>query len=115
MLIVPVNAGLVPSYKILLSLWAEPLRHIEHILRQFNPIGLMRIGQAMGYPPRGAEMKLEVVRNSKNCRPWRVEDLTDLAGGRMRLLLMQSENGITKIVLRGLPGLSSSPTVSRPA
>jgi hypothetical protein len=30
-----------------------------------------------------------------------VDGLADLAGGRMRLLLKKSENGITKIVLRG--------------
>jgi hypothetical protein len=79
---------------------AKPLHHIEHVLREFDPIGLLRIEQAMGYSPRGEEMKLEVVRISENCRPWRVEGLTDLAGGRMRLLLKKSENCITKIVLR---------------
>jgi hypothetical protein len=55
----------------------------------------------MEYPPRGEEMKPEVVKNSEDCRPWRVEVLIDLAGGRMRLLLKKSENCIAKIVLRG--------------
>jgi hypothetical protein len=71
------------------------------MLRKLDPIGPLRIEQAMGYPLRGEEMKPEVVQNSENCRPWRVEGLTHLAGGRMRLLLMKSENCITKIVLRG--------------
>jgi hypothetical protein len=71
------------------------------MLRKLDPIGLMRIGQAMGYPPRGEETKPEVVQNSENCRPLPVEGLTDLAGGRMRLLLKKSENHITMIVLRG--------------
>jgi hypothetical protein len=55
----------------------------------------------MGYPRRGEEMKPEVVQNEENCRPWRVEGLTDLAGGRMRLLLKKSENCIITIVVRG--------------
>jgi hypothetical protein len=46
-------------------------------------------------------MRYEVIQNSENCRPRRVEGLSDLAGGRMRLLLKKSENCITKIVLRG--------------
>jgi hypothetical protein len=70
------------------------------MLRKFNPIGLLCIRQAMWYPPRGEEMKPEVVQNSENNHPWRVEGITDLAGGRMRLLLKKSENRITKIVLR---------------
>jgi hypothetical protein len=80
---------------------AEYLYHIEHILRKLDPIHLLRIGQAIGYPLRGEETKPEVVQNSENCRPWRVEGLADLAGGRMRLLLKKSENCIAKIVLRG--------------
>jgi hypothetical protein len=71
------------------------------MLRKLDPIDLLRIGQAMGYPPRGEETKPEVVQKSENCRPWREEGLTDLAGGRMRLLLKKSENCITKIVLTG--------------
>jgi hypothetical protein len=101
MSIVPVNPGLVPSYKILLLFRAEPSHHIEHMLRKLDPIGLLRIGQAMRHPPRGEETKPEVVQNSENCRPWRAEGLTDPTGGRMRLLLKNSENCITKIVLRG--------------
>jgi hypothetical protein len=72
----------------------------------------------MGYPPWGEEMKPEVIQDSENCRPWRVEGLADLAGGRMRLFLKKSENCITKIVLRrrswpfailnGLPACSKS-------
>jgi hypothetical protein len=81
---------------------AEPLHHIEHMLRKLKPIGLLRIGQVMEYPPRGEETKPEVVQNRENCRPWRAAGLTDLAGGRMTLLLKKSENCITKIVLRGL-------------
>jgi hypothetical protein len=69
------------------------------MLRKLDPIRLLRIGQATGYPPRGEEMKPEVVQNSENCHPWRVEGLTDLAGGAMRLILNKSENCITKIVL----------------
>jgi hypothetical protein len=72
------------------------------MLRKFKPVGLLCIGQAMGYPPRDEETKLDVVQDSENCRPWRVEGLIDLVGGRMRLLLKKSENCITKIVLRGL-------------
>jgi hypothetical protein len=68
------------------------------MLRKLDPISLLRIGEAMGYLPRGEEMKPEVVQNEENSRPWRVEDLIDLAGERMRLLLMKSENCITKIV-----------------
>jgi hypothetical protein len=71
------------------------------MLRKLNAIGLLRVGQAMGHPRRGEETKPEVVQNPENCRPWRVEGLTDIAGGRMRLLLMKSENCITKIVLSG--------------
>jgi hypothetical protein len=100
-LIVPVNPGLVPCYKIFLLFRADPLHHIEQILRKLDPIGLLGIGQAMEYPPWGKAMKPEVVPNSENCRSWRVEGLTDLAGGGMRLLLKKSENCITKIVLRG--------------
>jgi hypothetical protein len=111
----PVNPGLVPSYKIFMSFRAEPLHHIEHMLRKLDPIGLLCIRHAMGYPPLGEETKPEVAQNSDNCRQWRVEGLTDLAGGRMRLLLKKSENCITKIVLRSLPSLSSSSTVSGPA
>jgi hypothetical protein len=70
------------------------------MLRKLGPIGLLHTGQAMGHPPRGEEMKSEVVQNSENCRPWRVEGLNDFAGGRIRLLLKKSENCITKIVLR---------------
>jgi hypothetical protein len=99
-LIVPVNPGLVPSYKIFLLFRAEPLHQIEHILTMLDPIGLLRIGQAMGYPPRGQETKADVVQNSENCSPWGMEGLTDLAGERMRLLLRKPENLITKIVLR---------------
>jgi hypothetical protein len=85
-----------------MSFRVEPLHHIEHILRKLNPVGLLRIGQAMGHPHRGEETKLEVVQNLENCRPWRVEGVTDLAGGRIRLLLNKSENCITKIILREL-------------
>jgi hypothetical protein len=70
------------------------------MLRKLDPIGLLRIGQAMGCPARGDEMKPKVVQDSEDSHPWRVEGLTDLAGGRMRLLLKKSENCITKIVLR---------------
>jgi hypothetical protein len=70
-------------------------------LRKLDPIGLLPIGQAMGYPSRGEETKPDVVQNSENCRPWRENGLTDLAGGGMRLLLKKSENCITKIVLSG--------------
>jgi hypothetical protein len=101
-LIVPVNPGLIGSYKIFLLFRVEPLHHIEYMLRKLDPIGLLRTGQAMGYSPRDEETKPEVVQNSENCRPWRVEGVTDLAGGRMRLLLNKSENCITKIVLREL-------------
>jgi hypothetical protein len=80
---------------------ADALHHIEHMLRKLDPISLLRIGQAMGYPPRGEEMKPGIVQNSENCRLWRVEGFADLAGGRMRLLLKKSENCITKIVLTG--------------
>jgi hypothetical protein len=73
MLIVLVNPGLVPSYKIFLLFRVDPLHHIEDMLRKLDPIGLQRIGQAMGYSPRGEETKLEVVQNSENCRPWRVK------------------------------------------
>jgi hypothetical protein len=105
-LIVPVNPEVVSSYKIFLLFRAEPLHHIEHMLRKLDAIGLQRIGQAMSYPPRGEEMKPGVVQNTRNCCPWRVEDLTDLTGARMRLLLKKSENCSTKIVLRGLSGFS---------
>jgi hypothetical protein len=71
------------------------------MLRKLDPIGLLRIGQAIGYPRRGEEMKPEVVQNSENCCPWRIEGLTNLAGRRMRLLLKKSENCITMIILRG--------------
>jgi hypothetical protein len=57
------------------------------MLRKIDLIGLLGIGQAMKYAPRSAEMKPEVVQNSENCRPWPVESLIDLAGGRMRLFL----------------------------
>jgi hypothetical protein len=80
---------------------AESLHHIEHILRELDPISVLRIGQAMGSPPQGEDTKAEVIQNSENCRPWPVEDLTDLVGGRMRLLLNKSENCIIKIVLSG--------------
>jgi hypothetical protein len=73
------------------------------MLRKPDPIGLLHIGQATEYPPRGEETKSEVVQNSENCCPWRVKGLSDLAGGRMRLLLKKSENRITNIVLRGPP------------
>jgi hypothetical protein len=79
---------------------AEPLHYIEHMLRKPDPISLLRIRQAMGHPPRGEETKPEVIQNSENCRPWRVESLADFAGRRMRLLLNKYENNITKIVLR---------------
>jgi hypothetical protein len=102
-------------YKIFLMFRVEPLHHIEHVLRKLDPIGLLRVGQAMGYPPRGEETKPDVIQNSENCRIWRVEAFTDLAGGRMRLLLKKSQHCITKIIVRGLPGLSSSSTVSWPA
>jgi hypothetical protein len=49
---------------------AEPLHHIEHMLRKLDPIGLLHIGQAMEYPPRGEETKPEVVGNRENCRSW---------------------------------------------
>jgi hypothetical protein len=71
------------------------------MLRKPDLIGFLRIGQAMEHPPSGEETKTDVVQNSENCRPWRVEGLADLAGGRMRLLLKKFENCITKIVLRG--------------
>jgi hypothetical protein len=71
------------------------------MLRKPDAVGLLCIGQVMAYPPLGEETKPEVARNSVNCRLWRVEGLTDLAGGRMRLLLKKSENCIAKIVLRG--------------
>jgi hypothetical protein len=71
------------------------------MLRKPDPITLLYIGQEMGYPPRVEETKPEVVQNSENCRPWRVEDLTDLARRKMRLLLNKSENCIVKIVMRG--------------
>jgi hypothetical protein len=80
---------------------AEHLHHLEHILGKLDPIGLLRIGQTMGYPRRGEETKPEVVQNSENCRPLRVDGLTDLAEGIMKLLLKKSENCITNIVLRG--------------
>jgi hypothetical protein len=87
------------------------------MLRKLDPIGLLHIGQAMRYPPRDEEMKPNVFQNSENCRPWRVEGVTDLAGGRMRLLLQKSENYITKIVLRGpswpLVVLGSLPACSK--
>jgi hypothetical protein len=69
------------------------------MLRKFDPIGLLRIGETMEYPLRGEEMKPEVIQNSENCHPWSAEGLADLAGGRMRLLLKKSEKCITKIVL----------------
>jgi hypothetical protein len=75
------------------------------MLRKLDLIGLLRIEQAIGYPPRGQETKPDIVQNSENCRPWPIEGLTDLAGGRMRLLLKKSENWITEIVLRGLSDL----------
>jgi hypothetical protein len=31
------------------------------MLRKLDPIGLLRIRQAMGYPPGGEEMKPEVI------------------------------------------------------
>jgi hypothetical protein len=71
------------------------------MLRKLDPIGLLLIEQATAYPPRGEETKLEAVQNSENCCPWQVGGLTNLAGGRMRLLLKKSENCITKIVPRG--------------
>jgi hypothetical protein len=84
-----------------LLFWGEPLHHIEHVLRKLDPIGLLGIGQATGYRPRGEETKPKVVQNSENCRLRRVEGLIDLAGGTMRLLLKKSENCITGIVLMG--------------
>jgi hypothetical protein len=54
-----------------------------------------------GDPPRGKEMKPDVVQNSENCRPWRLDGLTRLAGRRMRLFFNKSENCITKIALMG--------------
>jgi hypothetical protein len=87
------------------------------MLRKLDPISLLRIGQAIEYPPRGEEMKPEVVHNSENCRPRLVEGLTDTAGGRMRLLLMKSEKCVTKIALRGpfwpLVILNSLPACSK--
>jgi hypothetical protein len=80
MLIVPVNLGLVPSSKIFLSFRAELLQNIEHMLRKLDSIGLLRIGQAMEYPPRGEETKPKVIQNSENCGPWRVGCLSDVAG-----------------------------------
>jgi hypothetical protein len=71
------------------------------MLRKLDPIGLLRIRQAMEHPLRGEETKPDVVQDSENCRPWRAEGLTDLAGGRMTLLLKKSENRIAKIVLSG--------------
>jgi hypothetical protein len=53
------------------------------MLRKLDPIGFLRIGQPMGYPPQGEETKPEVVQNWENCHPWQVEGLADLAGGRM--------------------------------
>jgi hypothetical protein len=75
------------------------------MLRKLDPIGLLCIGKVMVYPPQGEETKPDVIQNSVNCRSWRVEGLTDVAGGGMRLLLKKSENCITKIVLRGLSWL----------
>jgi hypothetical protein len=72
------------------------------MLRKVDPVGLLRIEQAKGSPSRGEETKPKVVQNSDNYRSWQVEGLTDLAGGRMRLILKKSENCLTKIVLRGL-------------
>jgi hypothetical protein len=87
------------------------------MLRKLDPIGLLRTRQAMQFPPRGEEMKPEVIQNSENCRPWRVEGVTDLAGGRMRLILKKSENCITKIIVRGPSWpfviLDSVPTCSK--
>jgi hypothetical protein len=40
---------------------AETLHYIEQMLRKLDPFGHLRIGQAMGNPPRGAEMKPAVV------------------------------------------------------
>jgi hypothetical protein len=71
---------------------AEPLHHIEHMLRKLDLAGLLCLGQGMGYPPWDQETKPEVVQKSENCRPWRVEGPADLAGGIMKLLLMKSEN-----------------------
>jgi hypothetical protein len=102
-LIVQVYPGLVPSYKIFLLFRAEPLHHIEDILRKFDPILLLHIGQAMAYPSWGEETRPEIVQNRENWRPWRLKGLTDLVGGRMRLLLTESENSIIKIVARGPP------------
>jgi hypothetical protein len=85
------------------------------MLKKLDPIGFLRIGKAMGYPRPSGETEPEVVQNSENCRPWRVEGLIDLAGGRMRLFLKKSENYITKIAVRDIFGLLSSSTVSRPA
>jgi hypothetical protein len=71
------------------------------MLRKLDPICPLRIGQAIEHPTRGEETKPDVVQNSENCRPCPVEGLTDLAGGRMRLLLKKSEKCIIKIVLMG--------------
>jgi hypothetical protein len=86
----------------LLLFRAEPLHHIEDMLRKLDSIGLLCIRQAMACPPRGEETKPKVAQNSEKCCSWRVEGLTDLAGGRMRLLLKKPENCMTKIVLMGL-------------
>jgi hypothetical protein len=87
------------------------------MLRKLDLIGFLRMRQAMRYPPRGEEAEPEVVQSWENCHPWRVEGPTDLAGGRMGLLLKKSENCITKIVLRGsfwlLVILDSLPTCSK--
>jgi hypothetical protein len=72
------------------------------MLRKLDLGGLLRNGHAMVCPPGGEETKSKVVQNSENRRPWRVEGLTDLARGRISLLVKKSENCITKIVLRGL-------------
>jgi hypothetical protein len=85
------------------------------MLRKLDPISLLRIGQAIEYRHRVEETNPEVVQNRENCPLWRVEGLTDLAGGRMRFLLKKSENCITKIIMRGPPDLSLSSTVSQPA
>jgi hypothetical protein len=40
---------------------AEPLHHIEHMLRKLDLIGFLPIRQALGYRPWGEETKPEVV------------------------------------------------------
>jgi hypothetical protein len=58
-----------PSYNIFLLFRAEPLQHIERMLRKLDPISPLRIGHAMEHLTRGEETKPEVIQNSENCLP----------------------------------------------